>query len=95
MTNQLGQVPSHSIEPSASSSHGHNALAVNGGRRGSSLPPGSENAKYLDGEPSTMYKDGPDVEAGKHYTIGDPVILHKGGGEVESERRVPRNAGHA
>jgi len=97
MTNHLGQVPSHSIEPSASSSHGQptNVSAVNGGRRGSSLPPGSENTKYLDGEPSTMYRDAPDVEAGKHYTIGDPVILHRGGGEVESERRVPRNAGYA
>ena len=81
MTNYLGHESSHPVEPSASISPGLPAStsAVNGGRRDSFLPRGNETTTHVDGEPSTMYRDAPDVESGRHYTIGDPVLLHQDG----------------
>ncbi len=97
MTNHLSQEQNHSAKLSASSSYGqaNHLSAANGGRRGSSLAPGSETPHNLHGEPSTMYRDAPDVESGRHYTIGDPILSHRDGGEVGPGRHIPRDAGYA
>ena len=94
MTNHLSQEVSNPVEPSASSSQGPptNASTGNSGRRGSPLAPESGNTNYLDGQPSTLYKDAPDVESGIHYTIGDPILLHRNGLGAEPGSSVPRGA---
>ena len=81
MTNYLGQEPSHPVGPSGSSSHERPASpsALNGDRRDTFLPRHNEIANDVNGEPSTMYRDAPEVESGRHYTIGDPVLLHQDG----------------
>lgn len=95
MTNYLGQEPNHLEEPVASSFRGRPAHAptVNGGGRGSSMSPRTRTANEVDGEPSTMYRDGPDVESGRQYTIGDPILSHRDGVSAESNKHVARDAG--
>ena len=85
MTNHLGHEPNNLVEPSTSSSHAQptTSAAVNDGRGASALVSDHDNANYLNGEPSTMYRDAPDVESGIRYTIGDSIILHRGAPSVE------------
>ena len=81
MTNYLGQEPHRPAEPSTSSFHGRpvSASAVNGERGGSNVLRENEITNNVNGETSTMYRDAPDVESGRHYTIGDPVLSHQDG----------------
>ena len=92
MTNYLGQEPNQPVEPVASSFHARPAHdpAVNGGGRGPSMHPGTPATNEVDGEPSTMYRDGPDMESGRHYVIGDPILSHRDGISADSSMRVPR-----